>query len=132
MGRTCSVYLEDQEGAVILLKLEEGRFEGKWRPPGGVIKDDDKDPREAAKEYAQEQLGVDVELFPYEETIEYKNDTSYVFKGRMVGVSPEPGEGFAELKRVTYDEILNTDLAGYTEADLKRLPGDFFGRYPAQ
>lgn len=130
MSTSVSVYLEDTEGAIVILKLAEGRFEGKWRPPGGVVKEDE-EPQEAAKRLAEEQVGVAVELFPYEESIEYKNAESYIFKGRMVGADPEPGEGFSEMKKVTYDEILNQDLAGYTEADLKRLPGDFFGPYPA-
>lgn len=130
MSTSVSVYLEDNEGAIVILKLAEGRFEGKWRPPGGVVQEDE-EPKEAAKRLAEEQVGVAVEIFPYEESIEYKNAESYIFKGRMVGADPEPGEGFSEMKKVTYDEILNQDLAGYTEADLKRLPGDFFGPYPA-
>lgn len=130
MSTSVSVYLEDNEGAIVILKLAEGRFEGKWRPPGGVVQDEET-PREAAKRLAEEQLGVDVDIFPYQEMIEYKNADSYIFKGRIVGADPEPGEGFTDMKKVTYDEILNQDLAGYTEADLKRLPGDFFGPYPA-
>jgi len=130
MSTSVSVYLEDNEGAIVILKLAEGRFEGKWRPPGGVVQEGE-EPKEAAKRLAEEQVGVAVELFPYEESIEYKNAESYIFKGRMVGADPHPGEGFDAMKKVTYDEILNQDLAGYTEADLKRLPGDFFGPYPA-
>lgn len=131
MTESVSVYLEGPEGEIVLLKLAEGRFEGKWRPPGGVLDDDEDDPKEAAKRMTEEQVGVAVELFPYEETVEYKNAVSRIYKGRMVGADPQPGEGFTEMQRVTYDEILNVDLAGYTEADLKRLPGDFFGPYPA-
>lgn len=129
MSAVVSVYLEDEKGTILLLQIADGRFEGQWRPPGGVV-DEGEEPREVVKEKAEEQLGVEIELFPYEERVRYEDTVSYIFKGRLVGADPEPGDGFAAIKRVGYDELRHEELTDYVEEDVRRLPGDFFELYP--
>ena len=126
---TCSVFIEDPvQRTVILLRYGQGENQGLWTVPGGLI-DEEKDPREQAEMIATEELGVEVELYPYHEKLEYPNRISHIFKGRLVDVIPTPGEIYDRIKNVSYDNILNMEMEGSIEADMKRLDGDFFQVY---
>ncbi|MDY6778630.1 MAG: NUDIX domain-containing protein [Candidatus Nanohaloarchaea archaeon] len=125
----CFVVLEDDRGAVLLLKWAEGRYEGQWTVPGGSVRDEES-VEEAAERLAKDQLGVEIELFPFRRELEYDEYESVVVKGRIVDADPTPGARFASKRWVTYDELFNLELAGDFEADLKRLGGDFFQKYP--
>lgn len=129
---TCSVYVEDPDrGTVIVLRIGQGDLQSLWTVPGGMM-DEEKDPREQAKMIAEEELDVEIELYPFHQVLEYPGRVSHVFKGRLVGASPEPGEVYDEIRNISYDFIFNLNLVGSVSADLKRLDGDFFRVYTEQ
>lgn len=122
-----TIYLEDRRGAVFVVKNADGRFEGLWQPPS-VTFDEDVN-AETAKDALSDQISSDIDLYPFRKELDYDDYTSIVLKGRAFEEVFELRDAYTDQQWVTYDSILNLDLAGHVEADLTRLSGDFFQAY---
>lgn len=128
MADSCSIFLENPEGALLLLKIGSGGYKGQWCLPGDELERNE-EPQEAIHRICTEQLGVEVELFPYRKVVRYVDYASHVFKGRILGGSIALGQGYSDWRWTTYEELPHLDLAPFTEADVGSLPADFLATY---
>lgn len=125
----CSIFIENPDKkTVMILRIGEGRKQGLWTLPGGII-DKKSEHQKEAKKLVEKQLKTNIELYPYEKVLDYPNRIKYIFKGRLMEEEPDPIDYYDRVKYVSYDKLFKSNLEGSIMADINRLEGDFFQVY---
>jgi len=101
---SAAVFIEDEQGRLLLVQRAKERKGFKWGPPAGGLEPHE-DPLAAALREVQEELNVDIELKDmlgiY--TVDRGDNNSgigFVFRGKIISGTPSPKEG--EIKDFRY------------------------------
>ena len=127
-----SVIIEDEQGAIMLVKRKQDPKKGYWDLPGGFINPGE-NVSSAAQREMKEELGVDIEIekfldgyhdvYLYQEVLRPTIGIALVAK--ITSGSPKPTDDITEYKFFPKDEILKQEQAfpsGYeTLKDYLRL-----------
>ncbi len=106
-----AVFIEDEEGRLLLLQQESEAKGNKWGPPAGGMKAHE-DPMEAARREAREEMGVEVELTGLigvytADRGEEKSGLAFVFRGRVISGNIVPAEG--EIRDYGYFDTVGVE-----------------------
>lgn len=112
-----AVFIEDEEGRLLLVQQAAPEKGYKWSPPGGGMLAFE-DPLTTAKREVKEELGVEIQLINLigiyvVERGEESSGIAFVFRGKIVGknhLSPRPTEikDYRFFNREELDELIST------------------------
>jgi 8-oxo-dGTP diphosphatase len=101
---SAAVFIEDDQGRLLLVQQAAERKGYKWGPPAGGM-DPHEDPLKAAKREVREEIGVDVELYDLlgiytVDRGEKSSGVGFVFRGKIIPDQIKLREG--EIKDCKY------------------------------
>ncbi|MFV1917055.1 MAG: NUDIX hydrolase [Patescibacteria group bacterium] len=126
---SAAVFIEDDQGRLLLLQQASKSKEHKWGPPAGGMKAHE-DPMMAAVRETREEIGVEVELVDLVGiyTVARGDNASgqaYVFRGRVVGGEMAPREGeianFRFFSTVEIQELIKEGMLYKPEYNIRNV-----------